>query len=213
MSNNTFTSINNPEGSITRMFQNDLEKGGEGSGRKIGKTSSGKDIFSHKKASSYKGWTQDDHEDAADQHYKIYDDSYDPKTKKYSKEGEHHFNMKEDHTEEYNKLDKSEKIDLEKGGATGDIHNDSHAEAAHNLTSGVFGEGKDAESGAKKYHSKEDFAGGKHLVKQGWSAGDSFDWKEENKAEKYKNKMSKTHHVREVNMGDDAIHHLIKPKK
>lgn len=93
-------------------------------------------------------------------------------------------------------------------GEESDINNDSHAEVAHGLSSGMFENEKDA----LKYHSKEHIAGGKALLKQGWKAGKSFDWKDEDASDNYKHKISKTHHVREVNMGDDASHHLIMKK-
>lgn len=56
---------------ISKMYENSsekLEKGGPGSGRKIGTTKSGKDIYSSFDDPHHKDFTSKDHEDAADLH-------------------------------------------------------------------------------------------------------------------------------------------------
>lgn len=58
------------DGKVEKSEKNDLEKGGVGSGRKVGTTSSGKDIYDNHAHESHKNFNEKEHEEAADYHKK-----------------------------------------------------------------------------------------------------------------------------------------------
>lgn len=93
---------------ISKSYSSEeLEKGGVGSGRKIGITKSGKDIFSHQDPSEYKDFTRQDHEDAAYIH---------SGARVTPGEFHHHGRMYASHIQQ-SELKKSQELDtLEKGG-------------------------------------------------------------------------------------------------
>jgi hypothetical protein len=56
---------------ILKAFEPDIQKGGIGSGRKIGTTTSGKDIYDHFDHPSHKKFGLTDHKDAVTPHAQI----------------------------------------------------------------------------------------------------------------------------------------------
>ncbi len=102
--NFNFTGLNDKrQEHINKSFKSDqIEKGGKGSGRKIGYTKSGKPVYSHKKASEYKDFTKQDHEDAYQFHAEVIEDD------SHSSEVQNHSDIKDSHDEIIDKLSKKD---------------------------------------------------------------------------------------------------------
>lgn len=90
--------------SIIKADENELVKSKKN--KVIGQTTSGKDIYSHKK--DYKNFTKLDHEEAADHHWDL-----------VKKPGDHHFNMTDYHTRLANKEDGDEEKALSTSPGSG----------------------------------------------------------------------------------------------